>query len=100
MNPSPLYVEPRAPFSSSSLPSPGRCQSITSFRPGSTQHGCVRVLAQDHGRSWSPPTDLTDSVIASADKDWATFAVGPGHAGEQSDGAWWCQPMLTAATAA
>lgn len=57
--PKPCMTRPRAPFSSSSLPSPGRCQSITSFRPGSTQHGCVRSPAQTTAGPGAP-TDLTD----------------------------------------
>ncbi|XP_074046540.1 sialidase-2-like [Macrotis lagotis] len=37
------------------------------------------VTSKDNGKTWSPVTDLTDSVIGSAHKEWATFASGPGH---------------------
>ncbi|KAJ8256836.1 hypothetical protein COCON_G00189880 [Conger conger] len=37
------------------------------------------VSSSDQGRTWSPVTDLTKSVIGDTIKDWATFALGPGH---------------------
>ncbi|XP_012514778.1 PREDICTED: sialidase-2 [Propithecus coquereli] len=37
------------------------------------------VTSTDHGRTWSPARDLTSSAIGAAHKEWATFAVGPGH---------------------
>uniref|UniRef100_A0A8C0QLV9 exo-alpha-sialidase n=1 Tax=Chelonoidis abingdonii TaxID=106734 RepID=A0A8C0QLV9_CHEAB len=41
-------------------------------------HPC-QVTSTDNGCSWSPAKDLTETVIGTAHKDWATFAVGPGH---------------------
>ncbi|XP_020647596.3 sialidase-3-like [Pogona vitticeps] len=37
------------------------------------------VSSQDGGRTWSPLTDLTDQTIGDDLRNWATFAVGPGH---------------------
>ncbi|KAI1893870.1 hypothetical protein AGOR_G00128110 [Albula goreensis] len=37
------------------------------------------VSSHDQGKTWSPVTDLTKSVIGDTIKDWATFALGPGH---------------------
>uniref|UniRef100_A0A8C5ZCS5 exo-alpha-sialidase n=2 Tax=Marmota marmota marmota TaxID=9994 RepID=A0A8C5ZCS5_MARMA len=37
------------------------------------------VCSQDAGCSWSEVRDLTEDVIGSELKHWATFAVGPGH---------------------
>ncbi|KAF7692787.1 sialidase-4 [Silurus meridionalis] len=37
------------------------------------------VSSQDHGKTWSPVTDLTKKVIGDTIKEWATFALGPGH---------------------
>ncbi|XP_077197301.1 sialidase-3-like isoform X4 [Paroedura picta] len=37
------------------------------------------VSSQDGGRTWSQLTDLTNQVIGEDVKNWATFAVGPGH---------------------
>ncbi|XP_040204715.1 sialidase-4-like isoform X1 [Rana temporaria] len=37
------------------------------------------VTSSDQGRSWSDVTDLTHKVIGESLKEWATFALGPGH---------------------
>uniref|UniRef100_A0ACB8FFC2 Uncharacterized protein n=2 Tax=Sphaerodactylus townsendi TaxID=933632 RepID=A0ACB8FFC2_9SAUR len=44
------------------------------------------VSSQDGGRTWSQLTDLTDQVIGEDLKNWATFAVGPGHGLQTSGG--------------
>uniref|UniRef100_A0A3Q2SWZ1 exo-alpha-sialidase n=1 Tax=Fundulus heteroclitus TaxID=8078 RepID=A0A3Q2SWZ1_FUNHE len=37
------------------------------------------ISSSDGGDTWSKPTDLTETVIGATIKDWATFALGPGH---------------------
>ncbi|KAL0162801.1 hypothetical protein M9458_042197 [Cirrhinus mrigala] len=37
------------------------------------------ITSKDTGKNWSDITDLTADVIGEQEKDWATFAVGPGH---------------------
>ncbi|XP_077422248.1 sialidase-4 [Vanacampus margaritifer] len=37
------------------------------------------VSSTDKGITWSPATDLTQQVIGDTLKEWATFALGPGH---------------------
>uniref|UniRef100_A0A3B5M5I9 exo-alpha-sialidase n=1 Tax=Xiphophorus couchianus TaxID=32473 RepID=A0A3B5M5I9_9TELE len=37
------------------------------------------ISSTDGGDTWSPATDLTEAVIGGTIKDWATFALGPGH---------------------
>ncbi|KAM3615972.1 uncharacterized protein V6R79_010453 [Siganus canaliculatus] len=37
------------------------------------------VSSTDDGETWSPVTDLTKRVIGDTIKEWATFALGPGH---------------------
>ncbi|KAM8902825.1 sialidase-4 [Spinachia spinachia] len=37
------------------------------------------ICSTDDGVTWSPVTDLTTSVIGDTIKEWATFALGPGH---------------------
>ncbi|KAI4877586.1 hypothetical protein NFI96_011422 [Prochilodus magdalenae] len=37
------------------------------------------VFSNDCGETWSPATDLTQKVIGDTIKEWATFALGPGH---------------------
>ncbi|XP_035287741.1 sialidase-3.1 [Anguilla anguilla] len=43
------------------------------------------VSSKDDGLTWSKAKDLTDSVIGKKVRNWATFAVGPGH-GVQTEG--------------
>ncbi|KAL8191325.1 UNVERIFIED_CONTAM: hypothetical protein K2H54_072212 [Gekko kuhli] len=44
------------------------------------------VSSQDGGCSWSQLTDLTHEVIGDDLRNWATFAVGPGHGLQMSSG--------------
>ncbi|XP_028581662.2 sialidase-3 [Podarcis muralis] len=44
------------------------------------------VVSQDGGRTWSQTTDLTEQVIGKHLRNWATFAVGPGHGLQLSSG--------------
>ncbi|XP_029302174.1 sialidase-4 [Cottoperca gobio] len=37
------------------------------------------ICSTDEGDTWSPVTDLTKKVIGDTIKEWATFALGPGH---------------------
>ncbi|XP_068601349.1 sialidase-4 [Brachionichthys hirsutus] len=41
-------------------------------------HLCF-ICSTDSGETWSPATDLTEHVIGDTIKEWATFALGPGH---------------------
>nr|XP_055049515.1 sialidase-4 [Misgurnus anguillicaudatus] len=44
------------------------------------------VSSNDQGDTWSPVTDLTKMVLGDNIKDWATFAVGPGHGTQLKSG--------------
>ncbi|XP_060091336.1 sialidase-3-like [Heteronotia binoei] len=44
------------------------------------------VSSQDGGHAWSRLTDLTNQVIGEDLRNWATFAVGPGHGLQTSSG--------------
>ncbi|XP_075705358.1 sialidase-3 [Rhinoderma darwinii] len=44
------------------------------------------VTSQDHGKSWSPPKDVTEEVLSRDLKNCATLAVGPGHGVHMSSG--------------
>ncbi|XP_036276800.1 sialidase-4 [Pipistrellus kuhlii] len=37
------------------------------------------VASRDAGRTWGRARDLTAEAVGDAERDWATFAVGPGH---------------------
>ncbi|XP_048036369.1 sialidase-3-like [Megalobrama amblycephala] len=43
------------------------------------------VTSKDTGKTWSCITDLKD-VISEKEKNWATFAVGPGHGVQMKNG--------------
>ena len=79
MNPSPLYDETTGTIFLFFIAIPGQVSESHQLQSRVNVTRLCQVTSRDHGRSWSPPTDLTDSVIASAHSDWATFAVGPGH---------------------
>ncbi|XP_066477089.1 sialidase-3-like [Tiliqua scincoides] len=49
------------------------------IRTGKNAARLCHVFSQDGGRTWSQATDLTDQVIGDDLRNWATFAVGPGH---------------------
>ncbi|XP_063162070.1 sialidase-3-like [Candoia aspera] len=44
------------------------------------------IFSKDGGCTWSPMTDLTEQVIGDDVRNWATFAVGPGHGVQLSSG--------------
>ncbi|KAK7131174.1 hypothetical protein R3I94_016342 [Phoxinus phoxinus] len=44
------------------------------------------ITSKDAGKTWSQTTDLTADVIGEQVKDWATFAVGPGHGVQMKSG--------------
>ncbi|CAI9152522.1 unnamed protein product [Rangifer tarandus platyrhynchus] len=79
MNPSPLYDETTGTIFLFFIAIPGQVSEGHQLQSGVNVTRLCQVTSRDHGRSWSPATDLTDSVIASAHSEWATFAVGPGH---------------------
>ncbi|XP_056302801.1 LOW QUALITY PROTEIN: sialidase 3 (membrane sialidase), tandem duplicate 5 [Danio aesculapii] len=44
------------------------------------------VTSKNTGKTWSAVTDLTADVIGEQEKNWATFAVGPGHGIQMKSG--------------
>ncbi|XP_043115375.1 sialidase-4 isoform X2 [Puntigrus tetrazona] len=44
------------------------------------------VSSSDQGATWSSVTDLTKTLIGDTIKEWATFAVGPGHGTQLKSG--------------
>ncbi|KAL1774319.1 sialidase-3 [Sigmodon hispidus] len=49
------------------------------IRSGKNAARLCFLYSEDSGCSWSEVKDLTEEVIGSEIKHWATFAVGPGH---------------------
>ncbi|XP_015270515.1 PREDICTED: sialidase-3-like [Gekko japonicus] len=49
------------------------------IRTGRNAARLCYISSQDGGRTWSQLTDLTHRVIGGDLRNWATFAIGPGH---------------------
>uniref|UniRef100_A0ABM5FVW9 exo-alpha-sialidase n=1 Tax=Pogona vitticeps TaxID=103695 RepID=A0ABM5FVW9_9SAUR len=56
------------------------------IRTGRNAARLCYVSSQDGGRTWSQVTDLTDQAIGDDLRNWATFAVGPGHGVQLTSG--------------
>ncbi|XP_036276531.1 sialidase-2 [Pipistrellus kuhlii] len=79
MNPCPLYDERTGILFLFFIAIPGNVSEQHQLHSRANVTHLCHVISTDHGRSWSPAKDLTDSAIGSAHEEWATFAVGPGH---------------------
>ncbi|KAM6122503.1 sialidase-2 [Pterocles gutturalis] len=79
MNPCPVYDEVSGKLILFFIAVPGKISEQHQLR---TKINLVRlcyVTSMDQGRTWSPAQDVTDGTISTEYKNWATFAVGPGH---------------------
>nr|XP_056714563.1 sialidase-3-like [Euleptes europaea] len=56
------------------------------IRSGRNAARLCYISTQDGGHTWSQLTDLTREVIGDDLRNWATFAVGPGHGLQTSSG--------------
>ncbi|NXX74991.1 NEUR4 protein, partial [Urocolius indicus] len=79
MNPCPLYDEFTGTLFLFFITVLGRTPESYQIVTGQNVTRLCCVTSTDQGLSWSPATDLTQQVIGGAIKDWATFALGPGH---------------------
>ncbi|XP_043434134.1 sialidase-2 [Prionailurus viverrinus] len=79
MNPSPLYDEKTGTLFLFFIAIPGQVSEHHQLHTRVNVTRLCQVTSPDHGRSWSPARDLTGPAIGTAHKEWATFAVGPGH---------------------
>lgn len=79
MNPSPLYDEETGTLFLFFIAIPGQISEHHQLRSGVNATLLCQVTSTDHGRSWSPARNLTGSAVGPAYREWATFAVGPGH---------------------
>nr|XP_019575020.1 PREDICTED: sialidase-4 isoform X1 [Rhinolophus sinicus] len=57
----------------------GRTPEAAQIAAGRNAARLCCVTSQDSGRSWGGARDLTAEAVGGAERDWATFAVGPGH---------------------
>ncbi|NXJ70792.1 NEUR4 protein, partial [Rostratula benghalensis] len=79
MNPCPLYDELTGTLFLFFITVLGRTPEAYQIVTGQNVTRLCCVTSADQGLSWSTATDLTQQVIGGAIKDWATFALGPGH---------------------
>ncbi|NXL53666.1 NEUR4 protein, partial [Podilymbus podiceps] len=79
MNPCPLYDEFTGTLFLFFITVLGRTPEAYQIVTGQNVTRLCCVTSVDQGLSWSMATDLTQQVIGGAIKDWATFALGPGH---------------------
>ncbi|XP_061861838.1 sialidase-4 [Colius striatus] len=79
MNPCPLYDEFTGTLFLFFITVLGRTPESYQIVTGQNVTRLCCVTSADQGLSWSEATDLTQQVIGGAIKDWATFALGPGH---------------------
>ncbi|XP_036919388.1 sialidase-2 [Sturnira hondurensis] len=86
MNPSPLYDEKTGVLFLFFIAIPRQISEHHQLHTRVNMTRLCQVTSTDHGRSWSPARDLTGSAIGPAHKEWATFAVGPGHCLQLQDG--------------
>ncbi|XP_069720985.1 sialidase-4 isoform X1 [Phaenicophaeus curvirostris] len=79
MNPCPLYDEFTGTLFLFFITVLGRTPEAYQIVTGQNVTRLCCVTSTDQGLSWSKATDMTQQVIGGAIKDWATFALGPGH---------------------
>uniref|UniRef100_A0A8D2L2P0 exo-alpha-sialidase n=1 Tax=Varanus komodoensis TaxID=61221 RepID=A0A8D2L2P0_VARKO len=79
MNPCPIYDELTGMVFLFFIAVLGRTPETFQIITGQNAARLCYVSSSDQGLSWSHVTDLTQQVIGMSIKDWATFALGPGH---------------------
>ncbi|XP_062987594.1 sialidase-4 [Elgaria multicarinata webbii] len=79
MNPCPIYDELTGMVFLFFIAVLGRTPEAFQIITGQNAARLCYVTSSDQGISWSHVTDLTQEVIGMSIKDWATFALGPGH---------------------
>ncbi|NWI20621.1 NEUR4 protein, partial [Crypturellus soui] len=79
MNPCPIYDEFTGTLFLFFITVLGKTPEAYQIITGQNVTRLCYVTSADQGVSWSKVTDLTQQVIGRAIKDWATFALGPGH---------------------
>ncbi|KAM7399246.1 hypothetical protein PAMP_018532 [Pampus punctatissimus] len=79
MNPCPVYDEFTGTLFLFFIAVLGHTSESYQLVTGKNVTRLCYVSSTDNGDTWSPVTDLTKRVIGDTIKEWATFALGPGH---------------------
>ncbi|XP_067306010.1 sialidase-4 [Pseudorasbora parva] len=86
MNPCPVYDEFTGTIFLFFIAVLGHTSESYQLITGKNVTRLCYVSSSDHGDTWSSVTDLTRTVIGDTIKEWATFAVGPGHGTQLKSG--------------
>ncbi|KAK1336826.1 hypothetical protein QTO34_002861 [Cnephaeus nilssonii] len=57
----------------------GQTPEVAQIATGRNAARLCCVTSRDAGRTWGSARDLTAEAVGATERDWATFAVGPGH---------------------
>ncbi|XP_071999507.1 sialidase-4 isoform X2 [Engystomops pustulosus] len=79
MNPCPIYDAFTGQIFLFFIAVQGRTTESYQIITGRNLARLCYVTSSDQGKTWSEVTDLTQKVIGESLKEWATFALGPGH---------------------
>ncbi|KAK2847292.1 hypothetical protein Q5P01_010291 [Channa striata] len=79
MNPCPVYDEFTGTLFLFFIAVLGHTSESYQLVTGKNVTRLCYICSTDDGDTWSPVTDLTKKVIGDSIKEWATFALGPGH---------------------
>ncbi|XP_061917842.1 sialidase-4-like [Entelurus aequoreus] len=79
MNPCPVYDEFTGTVFLFFIAILGHVPESFQLATGKNLTRLCYISSTDDGVTWSPVTDLTQRVIGDTIKEWATFALGPGH---------------------
>ncbi|KAG8445519.1 hypothetical protein GDO86_010329 [Hymenochirus boettgeri] len=79
MNPCPIYDDFTGQLFLFFIAVRGRTTESHQIHTGRNAARLCYVRSLDQGKSWNEVTDLTQKVIGESLKEWATFALGPGH---------------------
>ncbi|XP_037534131.1 sialidase-4 [Nematolebias whitei] len=79
MNPCPVYDEFTETLFLFFIAVLGHTSESYQLVTGNNVTRLCYISSTDGGDTWSPVIDLTKTVIGDTIKEWATFALGPGH---------------------
>ncbi|XP_043078070.1 sialidase-3-like [Puntigrus tetrazona] len=86
MNPCPVYEKESKTLFLFFITVPVGVSEHKQIQNNKNQARLCYLTSEDAGKTWSDITDLTEDVIGEQEKDWATFAVGPGHGVQMKGG--------------
>nr|AAH77080.1 Sialidase 3.2 [Danio rerio] len=86
MNPCPVYERESKTLFLFFITVPVGVSEHKQIKENKNQARLCYITSKDTGKTWSAVTDLTADVIGKQEKNWATFAVGPGHGIQMKSG--------------